>query len=181
MRKLHIGGIYKAVEPGWEILNHIDAPGVDHIMDARDLSGFDSDTFGCIYASHVVEHFDYTGELQATLAEWLRVLQPGGMLYVSVPDIEVIARLILDKENLDFNDRFFAMRMLFGGHNEPDDYHLVGLSWEFLREFLLAAGYVDVSREERFDMFKDSSGKVFKDVLISLNMTAVKPSDPGQA
>ena len=72
-RKLHIGGQVKAA--GWEILDANAGPIVDHVANAHDLSLFPDQTFERIYASHVVEHFDYDGDLVATLTEWHRVPQ----------------------------------------------------------------------------------------------------------
>ena len=44
-----------------------------------------------IRASHVLEHFGHTMTV-AVLAEWVRVLKPGGILKIAVPDFEWIAR-----------------------------------------------------------------------------------------
>ena len=65
---------------GWEILNAVDSPIVDHARKADDLSVFDDGTFSTICASHVVEHLDYRDELPDTLTGWNRVLQYGGKL-----------------------------------------------------------------------------------------------------
>jgi len=111
-RKLHIGGQKQA--DGWEVLNMVQAPYVDHVCNASDLSLFPDNTFGEIYASHILEHFDYKGELKAALDEWLRVLEPGGKIYISVPDLDILARLILHKDQLTIMDRFQVMQMIFG-------------------------------------------------------------------
>ncbi len=172
LRKLHIGG--KCRSQGWEVLNANPAPYVDHVCNANDLSQFDDDSFSEIYASHIVEHFDYVGELQSTLKEWFRVLQPSGKIYISVPDLDVLATLTLDKESLTAEERFHAMRMLFGGHTDKYDYHFVGLNEEFLTQYLQGAGYVNARRVEGFGLFEDTSSMVFKGVPISLNMIAEK-------
>ena len=49
-RKLHIGGKLSAA--GWEILNVLDGPNVDHVGDAVDLSRFADATFAEVYGSH---------------------------------------------------------------------------------------------------------------------------------
>lgn len=180
-RKLLIGGTQHS--DGWEVLNANDAPYVDHRCNATDLSRFDDASFSEIYASHVVEHFDYKDELSRTLAEWHRVLTPGGILRVSVPDMDVLAKLFLDRENLSANERFFVMRMMFGGHVDQYDYHVVGLNEEFLRDYLATAGYVNIERVDDLGLFDDTSRMRFKGILISLNMVAEKalvaaPSQP---
>ncbi len=172
-RRLHIGGESKS--DGWEVLNAIPAPHVDHVCNANNLSQFADNTFVEIYASHVVEHLDYNGELQATLKEWNRVLVPGGKVFISVPDLDVLAGLILEKNKLTAEERFFVTRMIFGGHVDKYDYHVVGLNEEFLTGFLNAFGYVNIRRVQNFGLFDDTSSMIFKGVAISLNMIAEKP------
>lgn len=172
-RKLHIGGQVKTA--GWEVLNALPAPYVDHVCNANNLSQFADNSFAEIYASHVVEHLDYAGELAATLKEWHRVLETGGRIFISVPDLDTLARLILAKDKLNVSERFFVMRMLFGGHIDKYDYHVVGLNEEFLTEFLATAGFVNIKRVPEFGLFNDTSSMLFKGVAISLNLIAEKP------
>jgi len=172
-RKLLIGGTQKA--PGWEVFNILPGPHVDHLGDAKDLSRFPDNTFLEIYASHVLEHFDYMGVLLSVLKEWYRVLVPYGIIYVSVPDLDVLSTLLLCREQLTFNERFHIMRMIFGGHIDQHDYHAVGLNQEFLEYFLADAGFMNIRRVDNFSYFKDTSSLLFKGVPISLNMIAAKP------
>lgn len=172
-RKLHIGGHQKSTD--WEILNVVPGPHVDHLCDARDLSRFPDNTFTDIYASHVLEHFDYINELEAVLQEWYRVLTPGGVLYISVPDLDVLAHLVTLKDQLTVEERFLVMRMIFGGHADKYDYHIVGLNQDFLTLVLANAGFVNIQKVHHFGFFNDNSSGLFKGVPFSLNMTAVKP------
>lgn len=171
-RKLHIGG--KVRVPGWENLNVLAGPTVDHVGDAVDLSRFADASFAEIYASHVLEHFDYNGALQRALKEWHRVLVPGGVLHVSVPDLDVLAHLLLQRHRFDVNQRFQIMRMIFGGHVDAHDVHLVGLNAEFLAGFLQGAGFQTVQRVARHGLFQDTSDMVVAGTPISLNVNAFK-------
>lgn len=171
IRKLHIGG--KVRKPDWEVLNIQPGPHVDHVGNANDLSQFQDSIFAEIYASHILEHLDYTGELQSTLKEWYRVLKCGGKLYVSVPNIDVLARFLLDK-GLTPGERFNIMRIMFGGHVDPYDYHLTGLNKEFLTRFLVEADFGAIREVEIFGLFQDASNIIFKDTLLSLNLIAEK-------
>lgn len=173
-RKLHIGGKVRA--DGWEVLNALPGDYVDHIGDARDLSRFADNTFAEIYASHVVEHFDYMGELEQTLREWCRVLAPGGRIGISVPDLDILAALFVQKDALTFEDRFLIMRMMFGGHVDQYDHHKVGLSQDLLTGYLMLSGFTGVARVDSFGIFDDSSNAVFKGQPISLNVVAAKPA-----
>ena len=171
-RRLHIGGIERT--EGWEVLNALPGPAVDHVGNAADLRRFPDGTFTALYSSHVLEHLDYKGELQAGLREWHRVLAPGGTLYVSVPDLATLARLFL-AEGLTTNDRFMVVRMIFGGHVDRHDYHQVGFDFEILSFFLREAGFADVERVTEFGLFDDTSRVVYAGVPISVNVTAKKP------
>jgi predicted SAM-dependent methyltransferase len=176
-RKLHIGGQVRTA--GWEVLDANPGPCVDHVGNAGDLSAFADDSFEQVYASHVLEHFDYQGELLKTLTEWRRVLTPNGTLCVSVPDLDMLARLFLDRTLLAAQDRFLVMRMIFGGHIDKYDYHLVGLNEEFLTSYLHTAGFTGIRRVAEFGLFDDTSSLELKTIPISLNMIATKALPAG--
>jgi len=174
-RKLNIGGKERA--EGWEVFNIVPAPFVDHQGNASDLSRFGDETFEEIYASHVLEHFDYGKDMKAVLLEWKRVLKKGGRLYVSVPDLDTLARLILDKNRFNIDERYFIMQMMFGGHQDQYDYHCIGLNQDFLVSYLLETGYVNLRRTVDFGIFNDTSTLRFKDIPVSLNVIAEKPME----
>jgi predicted SAM-dependent methyltransferase len=171
-RRLHIGGEIRA--PGWEVMNVVPGEHVDHVGPAEDLSRFADDTFAAIYASHVLEHIAPPGPLERGLREWYRVLLPGGMLYVSVPDLDVLARLFVERSRLSLNERYKVMLMMFGAHSDAYDRHEIGFNDEFLRFFLQSAGFVNVRRVESLGVFRDTSELVFMGVRISLNVIAEK-------
>ena len=174
-RKLHIGGTQQA--DGWEILNANPGKFVDHVCNAKKLPQFNDCTFSEIYASHIVEHLDYKNELTSTLREWWRILKPAGKIYISVPDLDVLAELFLAKEKLTIDERFFVMRMIFGGHVDKYDYHVVGLNEDFLVGYLTGAGFINIVKVNEFGLFNDTSNLKYKGVAISLNLTAEKPSE----
>jgi predicted SAM-dependent methyltransferase len=113
--------------------------------------------------------------LGLVLKEWCRVLASGGVLCVSVPDLDVLARLFVDRATLSLNERFQVMRMIFGGHMDASDYHLVGLNYEFLADYLRSAGFTDIRKVDGFGFFEDTSTLKVKGVPISLNVICRKP------
>lgn len=173
-RKLHIGG--RIAAEGWELFNIAPADNVDHVGNASDLSRFEDNTFKQIYASHVLEHFSYNGELSRTLAEWYRVLAPLGTMYISVPDLDILAQLFVQKDKLSVADRFQIMRMMFGGQTGPHDCHKTGFTLNFLASFLERAGFKHIKRVDSFGIFEDTSNKRVGNIPISLNVTATKDS-----
>jgi protein O-GlcNAc transferase len=173
VRRLHVGGLIRV--PGWEVFNAVPGPHVDHVGDARDLTRFAAGTFTEMYASHVLEHFDYKDALEAVLRAWRRVLVPGGTLHLSVPDLDTLCRLFLQRARFTVSERFLIMRMIFGGHVDEHDVHLAGLNQEFLVLFLRQAGFVKIRRVQSLGLFQDTSTLALAGTPISLNLIARAP------
>ena len=138
--KLHIGG--KEQKEGWKILNKINAPNVDYHKDLNDLSEFPDECCSVIYGSHVFEHIDQRNIVNV-LKQTKRMLTPFGVLMISVPNMDVLCKLFIDPE-LDYNDKFHVMRMLFGGQTDEYDYHYIGLNFDILSNYLKIAGFKNV-------------------------------------
>lgn len=171
LQRLHIGGTQ--VKVGWKILNVRPDKDVDFIGDVADLSQFDDDTFDEIYASHVIEHLGYQHELPTALKGIYRILKSGGFFRMSVPDLDTLCKMFLH-DGIEFNEKIFVMRLMFGGQIDEYDFHKVGLTWEFARSYLDQAGFKTFRRVPEFRIFDDASSQKFGGVLISLNVEAVK-------
>lgn len=102
-RKLEIGPGAGRIE-GFETLNISAGRGVDYVYDCAKPLPFPSETFLTIYASHVLEHVPWYS-VEATVAEWARLLAPGGTLEIWVPDGEKICSAFVAAE--DEGDRAF--------------------------------------------------------------------------
>jgi predicted SAM-dependent methyltransferase len=172
MRRLHIGGHVR--KAGWEVLDANPGLHVDHVSNVTDLSRFQTETFSEVYASHVLEHFDFKDELLAALKEWHRVLMPEGMLHISVPDPGRTGTIVFGSTTAIYRRPLYGHDDDFGGHVDRYDYHVVGLNEEFLRRFLHAAGFATVARVPEFGICHDTSTMKFKGTSISLDVTALK-------
>lgn len=75
-------------KPGWVNVDIFPAAGVNCLYDCRKKLPFASNSVRGIFCEHFVEHLDYTEELPHFLSECRRVLQPGGVLRIIVPDAE---------------------------------------------------------------------------------------------
>ena len=85
--KFHIGGM--EAQEGWSVLDIVPGPHVDYVGNCKDLSVLREDSCIEVYALHVLENLSYNKELMAALREIYRVLEPGGCVRISVPDLEI--------------------------------------------------------------------------------------------
>lgn len=170
--RLHIGG--QEPHPDWKIVNIMPGKFTDYVRSCTDLSIFPDASVAEIYASHVMEHLGYQRELGRALKEFNRILTPGGMLRVSVPDLPTLCALYLDPER-DSEARLMVMRMMYGGQIDDGDFHFVGFNEELMRSYLQRAGFSDIQRVADLGLFNDASRMTFYGQPISLNVVARKP------
>jgi hypothetical protein len=71
---------------GWVNIDSASAPGVDLVRDCRTAIPLPSASARGIFTEHFLEHLDYYEEAPRFLGACLRVLQPGGILRIIVPD-----------------------------------------------------------------------------------------------
>jgi SAM-dependent methyltransferase len=112
-----------------------------------------------IRASHLLEHFSHRGAAKV-VSEWVRVLKPGGLLRLAVPDLEVIARKYLAGEEGQYQG------WLSGGQVEPYDSHLAQYDWDSLAALMRKCGLVGI---HKWDGHDDCS-----QLEVSLNMGGYK-------
>lgn len=93
-RRLLNVGCGASFHPAW--FNVDIAPSVPGVLKADISQGlaFERDSFDAVYHSHVLEHLT-RAQAAPFMSECFRVLRPGGILRVVVPDLEAIARLYL--------------------------------------------------------------------------------------
>lgn len=66
------------------------------------------------------------------------------------------------------------MRMMFGGQTDEFDFHYFGWNFQFMKDFLITAGFKKIERVKTFSLFKDTSDYAPYGVPISLNVIAQK-------
>ncbi len=101
VRRLNVG-CGRTFHPEW---TNVDLEPVDPRVlthDVRRGLPFDDNTFDVVYHSHVLEHLA-PEDGERLVAECYRVLKPGGVLRIVVPDLEQIARLYLEMHELAWN------------------------------------------------------------------------------
>lgn len=76
----------------WVNVDFLAMPSVNCVWDCRRSLPFDDISVQCIFTEHFFEHLDYTEEIPVILSECLRVLRPGGVIRIIVPDAEKYLR-----------------------------------------------------------------------------------------
>ena len=102
------------------------------------------------------------------------MLRPGGRLHVSVPDLAVLAELLL-RPDLDEDERYEVMRMIHGGQVDAHDLHKTGFTWGILERMLRDAGFGAISPLDDHGFFNDTSRYAAHGRKISLNVVATRP------
>ncbi|WP_211284770.1 class I SAM-dependent methyltransferase, partial [Mycobacterium alsense] len=88
-------------------------------LDATKRWPMPSASFRYMACEHMIEHVPYEAGLRV-ISEAHRVLQPGGVLRISTPDLEVI-RLLPDSDDPDVHDYIRWFNRTFGSAAQRDD------------------------------------------------------------
>jgi predicted SAM-dependent methyltransferase len=122
-------------------------PGVNVVADVRDLHCWPDESAVQIVAQDILEHFP-AAQTQDILAEWRRLLKPGGHLDIRVPNMLVLATY-LSQDNPHWAttpmDPVQIIENIYGGHRYgPDgcfDAHHTGWTPRMLKAELEQAGF----------------------------------------
>jgi len=135
--KLHLG-CGRRILPGWCNVDVVDLPGLDLRCAVDRMPMLADGSADVAYASHILEHFQRR-DVPRVLAEWRRVLRPGGTLRIAVPDFAALCDLYRETGRLDL-----VIGPLFGRGDYLYNLHYNAFDLATLRRELEAAGFVDV-------------------------------------
>jgi SAM-dependent methyltransferase len=124
--------------PGFVNVDLLGAPHIHVQSPVDDLSIFPDGCVDLVYSAHCLEHFGYRHR-RAVLEEWVRVLKPGGVLRIAVPDFAVIARSYAAGTALSELEGF-----LLGGQDYRLNFHKAIFDEPSLRGLLTSVGLSDV-------------------------------------
>lgn len=133
---------------GW-VNSDIEAgPGIDVVADIRQGLPFPDNHFDYIVSIHVLPELSYR-ELDPALRELRRVLKPGGVLRMSLPDLDLAINayrskdvdyfLIGDDEVRSLAGKMIVQLLWYGRSRSM-------FTWEFTKELLERTGYREIVR-----------------------------------
>ena len=174
--KVEIGPRWRKIAPDWVTVDIVPRHYVDRVADWAAGLPFADGSVSLIYASHVLEHI-WWYRTDAALREAYRVLAPGGLLELHVPDLAAILLAYVRRSCLDdwraHNPEGDPMKWINGrifAHDDrgEGDQHWAIFDRAYLRRCLQKAGFGEMI--DAAPVRSDSRHPSF-----DLAMTAVKP------
>jgi predicted SAM-dependent methyltransferase len=141
--------------PGWQEIRLDLDPGVqpDIVCSMTDMRPISANTIDAVWSSHNLEHLQ-RHEVPLALEEFIRVLRPGGLLLLTLPDLQQVAQLVVDDRLEDQAYRspsgpVTALDMIFGhsaslARGNRFMAHRTGFTARSLHQALIEAGFVEV-------------------------------------
>jgi predicted SAM-dependent methyltransferase len=111
-----------------------------------------------IYASHILEHFPASQTLDV-LKEWVRVLAPGGIIKIAVPNFDYA---------INHREHPHWRAWIMGGQTDAYDFHHAIFTLDSLERLMHDAGLVDIIEWE-------SDHADCASLSVSLNLQGAKP------
>jgi len=177
--KLHLGCGKRHLN-GYFHVDIIDYEHVDFVCDIACLDFLKNESCDEIYASHTLEHFKAI-DIKKALLEWCRVLKPGGIIRLSVPDFDSILKYVSDNGPASLEH---MQGLLYGGQSHDYNFHHVCFNFHTLGKLLIECGFKNISRYDWRDFlpegFDDYSRAYMPHMdfengsLMSLNILAEK-------
>jgi len=135
--KLHLG-CGKRYIPGYTHIDVVEYKHIDIVNSIDRLPMIGNDSCDIIYSCHVLEHFHrkIVGEV---LKEWIRILRPGGILRISVPDMKSLMGIYQKTGNLEY-----VLGPIFGRCDYLYNFHYTGFDFKTLEKLLKSVGAKDI-------------------------------------
>ncbi len=174
--KLHLG-CGKRYIPGYRHIDVVEYDHIDIVHSINSLPMISDNSCSVVYSCHVLEHF-HKKQVPVVLKEWLRILRPGGVLRVAVPDMDALTRVYMDTKDLSL-----IIGPIYGRCDYLYNFHYTGFDYTTLSKYILDAGASKVGlynwrNTEHAHIDDYSQAYIPQDkengVLISLNVEAVK-------
>ena len=136
----------------------------DIVGSITDMGPVAADSVDAVWSSHNLEHLQ-RHEVPLALAEFLRVLKPNGLLLLTLPDLQQVARLVAedrleDSAYISQSGPITPLDMIFGhtaslARGNRFMAHRTGFTARSLHRLLIEAGFVEVTLRQgaSFDLW----------------------------
>ncbi len=131
----------------------------DIVASITDMSPVSDASVDAVYSHHNIEHV-FAHEVSLVMAEFFRVLRPGGEVLLGTPDLQLVARTIASGRLEDplyrsGAGRIMALDIVYGLRSDVADgreymAHRTGFTRGTLARKLGAAGFVDIEVTRAF-------------------------------
>lgn len=175
-------GCGAAIKKDW--VNIDQCAGADLTLDLRKKVPFEDNSCSVIYSEHFLEHLEYPLKAQSFLTECYRVLKPGGMISLGVPDTEWPLQAYCGSGDASYfesakelwHPKWCATRrehINFHVRQNENGQHKFAYDFETLEYILKKCHFGDVKRRN-FDSNLDCKDRE----LGTLYVDAIKPAQP---
>lgn len=185
MEKVYLNlGCWHREIPGWIHVDLCDMPHIDFKTNINDLSMFEDNSVDLIYSSHSFEYFDVK-EAPDVLKEWHRVLKPGGVLRLAVPDFDSLINLYTLTGDINkILGPLFGRMEIETKSSKTMLFHKTTYTLRSMKDLLESSGFGNIHRydwKETIHKDYDDHSQAYyphmdkeKGLLLSLNIEATK-------
>lgn len=180
---IHLGCWTRNI-PGFVNVDLVELPHIHYKRSIDDLSIFENDSADLIYSSHNLEYFDRL-EAKNVLTEWYRVLKPGGLLRLAVPDFEKLIQIYQNTGEIqNILGPLYGRMAINTSSGDQIIYHKTVYDFNSLKTLLEEVGFGNVHRydwKETIHKDYDDHSQAYyphmdkeKGILLSLNIECNK-------
>jgi SAM-dependent methyltransferase len=126
----------------------------DIVADMTDMGVIAGSSYDAVYSAHNLEHL-YPDQVALALAEFKRVLVPGGMVFITTPDLLSAAEAVIEKglDGVIYDSGMgpiTALDMIFGHTGKVSEgnrfmAHRTGFTAASLEARLVANGFINIA------------------------------------
>ena len=133
---------------------HADIKHGDIYLDATQKLPFETDSIDAIFHEHFLEHLGYPGEANYFIDESYRVLVPGGVMRIGVPDTEYAIRKYVEDDKSFFDlcrelwhpDYCTTPMESLNFHFRQKGQHKFAYDYKTLHKLLSTNGFTNITR-----------------------------------
>jgi predicted SAM-dependent methyltransferase len=137
-------GCGKKTIVGYENVDNFKAEYIDAVYNLYEIP-YKDNTISEIHSEHALEHVGYEKGKQA-IKDWFRVLKPGGVLDLKIPDLELCIKNFFESTNDNYKEWYkytiFGYQKALAGESDDSQIHRWGYTKDEIQKLLEGTGFV---------------------------------------